>query len=220
MTKPGWCHRSTMLCNSEQCVLFVAELDQCFDEIEKNYKLSQMRTTGTIQAPPPRKQPSLGKEVEPALAGTAGVIQRILAMRPNLTKEAVERLIDEERAKAAGLLTEEATAHLVASNLGLDRSIPQRFPDFEEGNYETLTGEIVEPAETREVNTRSGPKMVSNVFLTDGETKVRVGLWNELVDEIEKYGKGDVVTITNLSVKAPYDEVVQLSSTKNTKISR
>ena len=41
-------------------------------------------------------------------------------MRPNLTREAVERLIDEERAKAAGLLTEEAATHLVASNLGLD----------------------------------------------------------------------------------------------------
>ncbi len=48
------------------------------------------------------------------------IIKRILALRPNLTKEAVEKLIDEERAKAAGLLTEEAAAHLVASNLGLD----------------------------------------------------------------------------------------------------
>ena len=58
------------------------------------------------------------------MTGIEGKIQQILAMRPNLTKESVERLIDEERAKAAGLLTEEAAAHLVASNLGLDREIP------------------------------------------------------------------------------------------------
>ncbi|RLI08345.1 hypothetical protein DRO42_06535, partial [Candidatus Bathyarchaeota archaeon] len=55
-----------------------------------------------------------------SMSGTEEIIKRILALRPQLTREAVERLIDEERAKAAGLLTEEAAAHLVASNLGLD----------------------------------------------------------------------------------------------------
>ena len=113
-----------MLCNPEKCVLFVAELDQCFDEIEKNYKLSQMRTTGTIQVSAPQKQTPVVEAMRTELTGTEGVIQRILAIRPNLTKESVERLIDEERAKAAGLLTEEAAAYLVASNLGLDRETP------------------------------------------------------------------------------------------------
>ena len=48
------------------------------------------------------------------------IIKRILALRPELTREAVERLIDEERARAAGLLTREAAAHLVASALGVE----------------------------------------------------------------------------------------------------
>ena len=42
---------------------------------------------------------------------TEEVIKRILALKPNLTEEAVRQMIDEERAKAEGLLTEEAAAH-------------------------------------------------------------------------------------------------------------
>ncbi|MCX6655918.1 MAG: hypothetical protein NTY03_12505, partial [Candidatus Bathyarchaeota archaeon] len=54
------------------------------------------------------------------MSSTEDVIKRIMAVKPNLTREVVERLIQEEKAKAAGLLTDEAAAHLVASNLGMD----------------------------------------------------------------------------------------------------
>lgn len=47
------------------------------------------------------------------------VIRRILAIRPELTKEAVQMMIEEEKARSGGLLTEEAAAHIVASVLGL-----------------------------------------------------------------------------------------------------
>lgn len=67
---------------------------------------------------PPQEQPSK-REAKPS--STDEVIEGILSFRPNLTRESVQRLIDEERAKAAGLLTEEAAAHLVASNLGLQK---------------------------------------------------------------------------------------------------
>ena len=51
---------------------------------------------------------------------TEAIIKRILLVKPTLTREAVELLIQEERTKTAGLLTEEAAAHLVASNLGIN----------------------------------------------------------------------------------------------------
>lgn len=51
------------------------------------------------------------------------IIKRILALRPKLTRETVKRLIKEERARAAGLLTEEAAAHLVSSNFGVDKPV-------------------------------------------------------------------------------------------------
>lgn len=61
-----------------------------------------------------------GATPAPASAVTADdVINKILVVKPNMTRNAILKLVEEERAKAAGLLTEEAAAYLVASNLGV-----------------------------------------------------------------------------------------------------
>lgn len=61
-----------------------------------------------------------GAASAPASAVTADdVINKILAAKPDMTKNAVLKLVEEERTKAGGLLTEEAAAYLVASNLGV-----------------------------------------------------------------------------------------------------
>lgn len=52
-------------------------------------------------------------------ASFADIVNRILAAKPDMTRNAVVKLVDEEKAKAAGLLTLEAAAYLVASNLGV-----------------------------------------------------------------------------------------------------
>lgn len=54
-----------------------------------------------------------------SMSGVDEVIKRILAVRPELTREAVEMMIEEEKSRSGGLLTEEAAAHIVASVLGL-----------------------------------------------------------------------------------------------------
>jgi len=153
------------------------------------------------------------------------MIEKILTLKPNLTREAVERLIDEERAKAAGLLTEEAAAHLVAANLGLDRAqqplIPAEikpFPDMEKGDYVTVTGELTAEPRYREVEIRGEAVPLVELTLTDGRSDVKATLWRDLTVEAEKLRVGDVVTINNMKVKDPYDGVDQISSTKNTKV--
>ncbi len=61
-----------------------------------------------------------GQVEEPPKADTTGdIINKILAANPDMTMNAVTKLIEEEKAKAAGLLTDEAAVHLVASNLGV-----------------------------------------------------------------------------------------------------
>lgn len=61
-----------------------------------------------------------GAALAPASAVTADdVINKILAAKPDMTRNAILKLVEEERAKAGGLLTEEAAAYLVASNLGV-----------------------------------------------------------------------------------------------------
>ena len=47
------------------------------------------------------------------------IINKILAAKTDMTRNAIDTLIEAEKAKAAGLLTNEAAAHLVASNLGV-----------------------------------------------------------------------------------------------------
>ena len=47
------------------------------------------------------------------------IINEILATKTDLSRAAVEKLIEEEQAKAQGLITQEAAVHLVASALGV-----------------------------------------------------------------------------------------------------
>ena len=65
-----------------------------------------------------------GQKEEPARVPIPAVvvddiINKILAAKTDMTRNAVDTLIEAEKAKAAGLLTDEAAAHLVASNLGV-----------------------------------------------------------------------------------------------------
>ena len=61
-----------------------------------------------------------GKKAEPASADVVNdTINKILAAKPDMTRNAVTKLIEVEKTKAAGLLTDEAAAHLVASSLNI-----------------------------------------------------------------------------------------------------
>lgn len=94
-------------------------LDRLGRIIELNETIIQMLEGGAVA-----QFKSMVESTEAPLTGADKIIQNILNLRPNLTREAVERLIEEERARAAGLLTEEAAAYLVASNLGIGESPP------------------------------------------------------------------------------------------------
>jgi len=59
------------------------------------------------------------KEVVPSADVVGDIVNKILAAKPDMTKNAVMKLIEAEKAKAAGLLTVEAAAYLVASDLGV-----------------------------------------------------------------------------------------------------
>ncbi|MCW4049155.1 MAG: hypothetical protein NWE89_05395 [Candidatus Bathyarchaeota archaeon] len=61
--------------------------------------------------------------VEPVLESSSNlkvIVAKILAAKPQMTAEAVQKLIDEEKEKAGGLITDEAAAFLVSSSLGVD----------------------------------------------------------------------------------------------------
>jgi len=138
------------------------------------------------------------------MSGVEDIIKRILALKPNLTKEAVERLIDEERAKAAGLLTGEAAAHLVASNLGLDGAGEKIEAKLKIGDLTTglsdvsLTGRVIHlfPAHTFE--RRDGREgKVLRMILGDSTGSVAVVFWDEKADQVvaTKVSTGKIVRV-------------------------
>lgn len=125
------------------------------------------------------------------MSGTDEIIKRILALRPQLTREAVERLIDEERAKAAGLLTEEAAAHLVASNLGLDGAGERieaklRIGDLTSGLRDvSLTGRVIHVFPARSFSRRDGSEgKVLRMLLGDRTGSVAIVCWDEKADHV------------------------------------
>jgi len=111
------------------------------------------------------------------------IIKRILEFKPNLTEVAVRQLIDKERAKSAGLLTEEAAAYLVASNLGISGDTPSPF------NLNIP----LDPASTI-VSTIPNIDMLEAVITPEGVTltpkKFMGDLWGATNDEVRKRGGG------------------------------
>jgi replication factor A1 len=122
------------------------------------------------------------------MSGVEDTIKRILAIRPELTKEAVRMMIEEEKAKAGGLLTEEAAAHIVASILGLGPGqkveAKMKISGLTSGLGDvSLTGRIIHVFAPRKFTRRDGRSgKVVGMLVGDGTGSVRVVLWDEKAD--------------------------------------
>ncbi len=135
---------------------------------------------------------------------TDDIIKRILALKPNLTEEAVRELIEQERAKAAGLLTEEAAAHLVSSNLGINGAGERieaklKIRDLTAGLSDvSLTGRVIHVFPSRTFdrdNNRKGK--VLRLLIGDKTGSVVVVFWDDKADHVEasKLKPGKIVRI-------------------------
>jgi len=139
-----------------------------------------------------------------SMSSVEDIIKRILALKPNLSREAVERLIDEERAKAEGLLTEEAAAHLVASNLGLDSAgepieAKVNIGDLTSGlNDVSISARVIHVFEPRTFERKDGRQgKVLRMLVGDQTGSVAVTFWDDKADHVvaSKIGSGKIVRI-------------------------
>jgi replication factor A1 len=135
---------------------------------------------------------------------TDDIIKRILALNPNLTKAAVKELIDQERAKAAGLLTEEAAAHLVASNLGVNGAGERIEAKLKIGDLTarlsdvSLTGRVIHIFPSRTFDRDDNRKgKVLRLLIGDKTGSVVVVFWDDKADHVEasKLQPGKIVRI-------------------------
>jgi replication factor A1 len=132
------------------------------------------------------------------------IIKKILALKPNLTREAVDRLIDEERAKAAGLLTEEAAAHLVASNLGLDGAGQRIEAKLRIGDITSdlsdvsITARVIHMFPSRTFQRSDGREgKVLRMLIGDSTGSIAAVFWDEKADEVavSKVNQGKIIRI-------------------------
>lgn len=105
----------------------------------------------------------------------------------------------------------------VVESMKLDTPFPELVP---KSFLKSISGRMVDSPETREVETSRGPVSITNFLITDGAIQIRVALWEDLGDAVSEFNIGSGITLSNMSVKDPYDSVAQISSTRNTKISR
>ncbi|MFH0849348.1 MAG: OB-fold nucleic acid binding domain-containing protein, partial [Candidatus Bathyarchaeota archaeon] len=135
---------------------------------------------------------------------TEEIIKRIMALKPNITKEAVQKMIEEERAKAAGLLTAEAAAHLVASNLGINGAGERIEAKLKIGDLTSnlsdvsLTGRVLHIFPSRSFDRDSQRKgKVLRMILGDKSGTVTVVFWDEKADHVEasKLEPGTIVRV-------------------------
>jgi replication factor A1 len=138
------------------------------------------------------------------MSNTEDVIKKILATKPTLNREAVERLIAEEKNKAAGLLTDEAAANLVASNLGLDGAGEKIEARLKIGsltsglNDVSITGRVVHLFPPRTFSRSDGRQgKVLRLLLGDSTGIIPVVFWDEKADHViaSKIVKGKIIRV-------------------------
>lgn len=95
----------------------------------------------------------------------------------------------------------------------------KKWPELKPGSFvRELVGEVLEDPVIREVNTKNGPTTITNFKMTDGVVTIRVGAWDELGLAAKRFNVGDLITVTAVSVKDPYDGVTQVSTTRRSTI--
>lgn len=148
------------------------------------------------------------------------ILKRI-AESADIEKEEIERRIEAKRAKLSGLISREGAAQIIAAELGISfdnekLKINELLPGMRKVN---IVGKVINLFPVREF-TRNGKKgKVTNLFIADETSNIKVVLWDtNHIDLIEKgkISQGNVIEISNASVR---ENEVHLGSFSELKLS-
>lgn len=126
------------------------------------------------------------------LDDASGIIEKILAKRPDLTSERIHEMIEQKKREGKGLLSEEGAARLVAEALLVDTETRElrkvRIHNLVSGlNDVTLTGRVVVTWPIQEFQRRDGSQgKVTRITLADRTGRVRCAVWDKKADELSK----------------------------------
>jgi len=146
--------------------------------------------------------------------GLEEIINQILTTQSNLNREQIFEMIKNKKAKAGNFLTDQTAARIIASELGIKISkkkfnLKIQIKDIVSGlNDVSLTGKIVSvyPVRTFKRKDWTNGKLGS-IIVSDKTGTVRVVLWDDKVDLLEKgiIQKEQTVTVSHTYVRQGRD---------------
>jgi len=92
---------------------------------------------------------------------------------------------------------------------------------YEVGSFTDIAGEVIDKPSARDVELRDGNivTVCSFKMRTRGGNVVRVSTWDKLAyDVLDRVTQGSHISLSNMMVKTPFDNMTQLSSTRRTKL--
>ena len=152
-------------------------------------------------------------------------IIEILEKRTGLSKEELNRRIEEKKKEFSDLLSKEGAAFLVAKDLGIELKEETflEIKDLVAGmKGVNLIGRIFKISDVFEFERRDKSKgKVVNVYIADPTGFVKLALWDENVDLVRKEIKvGDVVKIRNCFTRENIFSDIEISLGKYGKIEK
>ena len=149
------------------------------------------------------------------------IINKILALRPDLSENELQRIIQEKRGNSGDFLTEEGATYMVASELGVDLSSGQVVPtdlkikDLIVGaNDITVMGQVIAVTPTRLFKRRDNSEgSVARLVIADETGTIAVVLWDEQTTILSQktISPKQVLKITHGYVRAGLDGSPELN---------
>ncbi len=131
----------------------------------------------------------------------------ILARCPSLTRQDVEKRIQERKTASGGLLTDASAARLVAAEHGVKFKLGKPSPklyveQLVSGlNNVTITGRVVALGKPQTFSRRNRQGQVAHLTIADKSGSIRVVLWNEQVELVDRIRLGHVIAVEHSYVR-------------------
>ncbi len=121
-----------------------------------------------------------------------------IAADSGLSESNIRKRVADKQVELSGLISEEGAAYIVAKELGISLlkqarlNIENVMPGMQNVD---IVGKIVKISEVREFSTEKASGRVLNMFIADNTGSIRLSLWNDEIDKIKGFEKGDVVNV-------------------------
>ncbi len=144
------------------------------------------------------------------------IVQQILSWS-SLTREEVMAMIDAKKIASGGFLTDEAAARLVAAEHGVEiifkkRLLPRiRIRQLVSGlNDVTISGRVLQVAAPRFFSRSEGDGQVAQIQIADSTGTIKVALWDEQAELVDKIKTNQIVKILHGYVRRSKSGEIEL----------